>query len=340
MSKIRVLLFTSFALLAALSLGLSAQSADKVDIQITYPNGKSPKVFTAGWTFGAKAVLISASKEQKDVSKQVKWSGSGSFSPAIGAVSHPAFSSAGANTIELSVKVGKETYSQKFSIQTVEPDNFATIGDKAYCPADAHGCPACPHVVVGPIVTGNSKVKINGKAVACVGDTGKHASCCGANTFKITSGNNSVLIDGKPVAQLNDKTQHCGGVGYIVESTFTIPDGFAGKFSGAASGNAKFTIKAGSVVGSFKGGHGMEGGGGVDTKLTGTFNPRSGSASGTITGSTTYVGFDNKTAKASVAGTFTGRLKGNTFKGTWKVVAKGLAERKASGSFNTTRAKK
>ena len=319
----------------------SAVVEDKVDLQLTYPNGKSPKVFTAGWTFGAKATLNPGTKGAKDISKQVKWSGSGIFSPAVGAVSHPAFSREGGNTIELSVKVGKKTYKEKFKIQTIEPDNFATVGDKAFCPADAHGCPADPHVVIGPIVSGSAKVLINGKCVARVGDVGVHAACCGPNTFKITSGNPYVLIDGRRAAQMGDTTKHCGGVGKIVESTFTISNQFIGTFSGSADGKATFTIKGGRITGVFQGSHAKEGGGTTKVNLTGTYNPKSGEAKGTMTGTATYVGLDNKTETARVSGTFTGRTKGNTFKGSWKGAATGgISTQKVSGSFSTARAGK
>lgn len=312
-------------------------SADKVDIQLTYPNGRSPKVFTTGWTFGAKVILNPGSKEMKDLSKQTQWSGSGVFSPKVGSISHPAFAHSGPNTILLSVKVGQETYKREFAIQTVSPDGYATVGDKALCSADSHGCPACPHTVIGPIKTGSSKVKINGKSAARVGDTGTHATCCGSNTFKIGSGDPNVLIDGKPVARLGDKTIHCGGIGKIVEASVSISSAYSGSFSGSASGKAQFTIKSGSVTGTFKGNHSSEGGGSANVTLKGAYNQKSGAAEGTISGTATYLGLDNKPANARVSGTFTGRTKGNVFNGTWKGKAQGLSSMTVKGSFKTTR---
>ena len=213
----RRLILSTLLLVMVLAATCPVLAADTVDIQLTYPIGRSPKVFTAGWTFGAKAILNPGTKDSKDLSKQVKWSGSGIFSPVTGSVSHPAFSSEGANTIELSVRVGLKTYKKKFAIQAIEPDNFATLGDKAFCAGDVHGCPSCPHHVLGPITTGSSTVKINGKPVARVGDTGVHAACCGSNTFTIVSGDSNVLIDGRPAARLGDKTKHCGGFGVIIK---------------------------------------------------------------------------------------------------------------------------
>ena len=313
-----------------------AQDQDSVKIELTYPNGKSPKVFTVGWTFGAKATLNPGTKGAKDLSKQVKWSGSGVFSPSTGAVSHPAFSQAGNNTIELTVLVNKKKYSEKFTVSTVKPLH-ATVGDKAFVGACAHGCPACPHPAIGPILTGNPKVKINGRAVACVGDTGKHAACCGPNTFKIISGDPDVKVDGKSVARKNDKTQHCGGIGKIVDASFNISQVFLGKFSGGASGKASFTLIPGEVYATFSGGHLKDGGGTVAVGLIGTYNPRNGIVKGTMKGKATYKGFENKTSTAQVKGTFKGLVKGNTFKGTWVVTASGIIDRKVSGTFSTVR---
>ncbi|MEI6987646.1 MAG: PAAR domain-containing protein, partial [Rhodospirillaceae bacterium] len=191
--------------------------ADSVDLQLTFPNGASPKVFTAGWTFGAKAILNPGTKGEKDVSAQVRWSGSGVFTPAVGAVSHPVFAREGANAIELTVTVNKQKYSAKFTVEAVRA-NHVTIGSWVACSADTHGCLACPHAVVGQIATGNPKVRINGRPVACVGDTGQHAPCCGPNTFKIVSGDPQVLVDGKPVARVGDQTQHCGGIGRVTSA--------------------------------------------------------------------------------------------------------------------------
>ncbi len=314
-----------------------AQDQDSVKIELTYPNGKSPKVFTVGWTFGAKATLNPGTKGAKDLSKQVKWSGSGIFSPTTGAVSHPAFSQVGNNTIELTVVVNKKKYSEKFAVSSVKP-NHAVVGDNAAVIGDTHGCPACPHpVCFGPILTGNSKVKIHGKAVACVGDTGRHTACCGPNTFKIISGDPDVKVDGRPVARLGDKTQHCGGMGKIATPNWSFSKVYVGKFSGGASGKASFSLPAGEIVGTFRGGHLTEGGGTVTVDLEGTYNPRNGIVKGTMKGKATYKAFENSTSTAPVKGTFKGLVKGNTFKGTWVATASGIIDKRVSGAFSTIR---
>ena len=74
-------------------------------------------------------------------------------------------------------------------------------------------------------------------------------------------------------------------------------------------------MKAATITGVFKGSHGSEGGGIANTTLTGTYNPKSGEAKGTMTGTATYEGFDNKTLTARVTGTFTGRTKGEHVQG-------------------------
>ena len=180
-------------------------------ISLTYPAGRSPNVFTTGWVFGASCTV-----DGKDISDQVRWSGSGSFSPDSGSRSRPSFSAEGANTITLSVKVGDKDYSRTYSVNAVYPAGYACVGMYAMCNADSHGTPADPLVVSGPITTGSSQVLVNGKAAARVGDVGVHAACGGPNTFEIVSGDASVLINGRAAAKIGSTTRHCGGVGKII----------------------------------------------------------------------------------------------------------------------------
>ncbi len=97
----------------------------------------------------------------------------------------------------------------------------ARLGDMAQVDADAHGCPACPHPGVGPIVTGSANVNINGLPAGRAEDTDKgiHAVCCNSNTFTLTKGSATVYINDKPAARLGDKTTHCGGSGKIIEGS-------------------------------------------------------------------------------------------------------------------------
>lgn len=199
----------------------------EVKLSLTYPAGKSPKVFTKGWVFGAYATLKINDEAEKDISSKVSWSGSGSFSPSKGSISRPSFSGSGRNTIILSVSIDGKTYEEKFKVKAVDPikGRYAAIGSFAFCPADAHGCPADPHVVQGPIITGSPNVTVNGSPAARKGDTGVHAACCGPNTFKIVEGDPKVLINGKPAARVGDETKHCGGMGKIVDSPVDISCG-------------------------------------------------------------------------------------------------------------------
>jgi len=98
----------------------------------------------------------------------------------------------------------------------------ARLGDKAQVDQDAHGCPACPHPGVGPIVAASTDVLVNDRGAARLDDIGIHAACCGTNTFKIAKGSDKVYVNGKPFARMNDKTQHCGGSGPIIEGSENV----------------------------------------------------------------------------------------------------------------------
>jgi uncharacterized Zn-binding protein involved in type VI secretion len=205
---------------------MNDQADPRVMIKLTYPLGISPKVFTSGWTFGVEAVYIPTLEnddmETRDLSLEVQWEGSGSFEPAQGPRSHPAFSAPGDNTITLSVMIDGKKISKTFHVQAVPPDDYARVGSQAACPADSHHCPACPHSVFGFVETGSPNVMINGKPAAREGDTGTHlAHCCGPNTFKIIRGDSEVLIDGRPAAKIDPaygETQHCGGKGRLLRA--------------------------------------------------------------------------------------------------------------------------
>src|SRR4051812_43823521 len=116
----------------------------------------------------------------------------------------------------------------------------ARLGDKAQVDADAHGCPACPHPGVGPIVTASTDVFVNDKGAARQDDVGIHAVCCGPNNFTISKGSPTVYVNGKPFARMNDKAKHCGGNGPIIEGS---PDVYVDDGASAA-GLAKAAINA------------------------------------------------------------------------------------------------
>lgn len=83
-------------------------------------------------------------------------------------------------------------------------------------PADAHGCPACPHPAVGPAVAGSPTVMVNGMPALRVGDSGVHAACCGPNSWKAVAGSGTVLINSMPAHRLGDADAHCGGSGKLI----------------------------------------------------------------------------------------------------------------------------
>lgn len=64
----------------------------------------------------------------------------------------------------------------------------ATVGARAKVPADAHGCPACPHPASGMIVSGVPDVLINGRPVAVAGSETTHRACCTPGTGWLVEG--------------------------------------------------------------------------------------------------------------------------------------------------------
>ncbi len=99
------------------------------------------------------------------------------------------------------------------------------LGDKSFVPADAHGCPACPHPCTGPAIAGSPNVLVNGKPALRVGDPGTHAACCGPNTWVAAKGSGTVLINSIPAHRLGDMDTHCGGVGNMIEASSNVTVG-------------------------------------------------------------------------------------------------------------------
>ena len=90
------------------------------------------------------------------------------------------------------------------------------VGDNSMVPADAHGCPACPHPCVGPATKGSPTVKVNKLPAIRVTDTGIHAACCGPNTWTAKAGSATVFFNNLKAHRLGDSDQHCGGVGQMI----------------------------------------------------------------------------------------------------------------------------
>ena len=112
------------------------------------------------------------------------------------------------------------------------------LGDKSQSPADAHGCPACPHPAVGPGIVGSPNVLVNGRPALRKDDPGIHAACCGPNLWQALNGSSTVLINGKPAHRLNDMNQHCGGVGRLIlgSENVIVGDSSSGGGGGGAGG--------------------------------------------------------------------------------------------------------
>lgn len=99
------------------------------------------------------------------------------------------------------------------------------VSDIAVVPADAHGCPACPHPAVGPAISGSANVLTNNLPSLRVGDKGVHAACCGPNMWNAKMGSGTVLINGRKAHRLGDMTKHCGGIGSLKAGSSNVITG-------------------------------------------------------------------------------------------------------------------
>lgn len=189
----------------------------------------SPRILTRGWHF-ALAVRSENLPEGVRAPTEVRWSGDGvTFSPPTTALyqggpvsmanrkscAEARFQRPGEVALRAVVTIAGRIFSQTYSFVAEDATRVARVGDLATCEEDAHGCPACPHPVQGPLIMGSPDFYLDGKPVARVGDRGVHAACCGANRYEVTEGYNEVLINGKPVAVKGSRTRHCGGTGAL-----------------------------------------------------------------------------------------------------------------------------
>lgn len=123
------------------------------------------------------------------------------------------------------------------------------LGDKAQVPADAHGCPACPHPAMGPATSGSKNVQINGMPALRVRDHGVHAACCGANTWEAVAGAPTVFINGVAAYRMNDPAQHCGGMGKLIEGSDNVIIGNAGGGGGGSAPTSQHTKPGPAMLG-------------------------------------------------------------------------------------------
>lgn len=64
----------------------------------------------------------------------------------------------------------------------------ARVGTNVQFPSVAHGCPACPHFCMGPIISGSTEVLCGGVPVAIVGSQVVFSGSCGPGTAMISQG--------------------------------------------------------------------------------------------------------------------------------------------------------
>jgi uncharacterized Zn-binding protein involved in type VI secretion len=96
------------------------------------------------------------------------------------------------------------------------------VSDMGKVDSDAHGCPACPHVAVGPCILGSPTVFINSLPAARENDIGMHAICCGPNMWTATEGSPDVFINGQAAHRKDDGQQHCGGKGKLITGSGNV----------------------------------------------------------------------------------------------------------------------
>ncbi|HLL25144.1 MAG TPA: PAAR domain-containing protein, partial [Kofleriaceae bacterium] len=136
------------------------------------------------------------------------------------------------------------------------------LGDKAQVPADAHGCPACPHPAIGPAIAGSPTVLVNKRPALRVDDPGLHAACCGMNTWTAIEGSAAVFINDKAAHRMGDRNRHCGGIGRLIEGSpnVIVGDSSGGGDGGGGGAGGARDGAAGGAAGGRGGGAGGSGG--------------------------------------------------------------------------------
>jgi uncharacterized Zn-binding protein involved in type VI secretion len=99
------------------------------------------------------------------------------------------------------------------------------VQDLGFNPIDVHGCPACPHPVIGPAMAGSGDVYIEGLNALRIGDPGVHAVCCGPNVWAALTGSETVYVNNIAHHRQYDLQVHCGGIGYLCTGSPTVDVG-------------------------------------------------------------------------------------------------------------------
>lgn len=111
----------------------------------------------------------------------------------------------------------------KRSVVTVGDSMQGTVGHHAghvlyYEQTDSGPVPVyCSgHAVSGQQTTGQQKVRVNGKAVAVVGEQGTTNCPCDGQGYRNTTGSSKVRVNGKPLVRLQDQVDiHGQGIGQM-----------------------------------------------------------------------------------------------------------------------------
>jgi uncharacterized Zn-binding protein involved in type VI secretion len=88
---------------------------------------------------------------------------------------------------------------------------LARVGDRISGGLHCHGHNHGPQPSPGRIVSGASKVFVEGKLAARSGDLGHSPRCCGGiGRIELKPTPRKLRIEGKGVALVGDRTLHCG----------------------------------------------------------------------------------------------------------------------------------
>ena len=88
----------------------------------------------------------------------------------------------------------------------------------------SHGAPCCPHAVSGPIVEGSGNTFTNKLKQARDNDL-VHHNCPHCGTGRIVASSQSVRVNGKAIARLGDTVIYPGGSGKIIEGSSNVFSG-------------------------------------------------------------------------------------------------------------------
>jgi len=116
-------------LLVVFTFQNTESSEELISLKFIQIAGKSPKVFTEGWVFGAGCILPNEMGNANDLNSQIHWSGTGKFYPEYGPETHPVFEKEGVNKITAEIIINGKPYSKTFTVVAVLPDLYSCVND-------------------------------------------------------------------------------------------------------------------------------------------------------------------------------------------------------------------